>query len=149
MRDYNLLLEHYKRVQAENMSLRDYAITLQSRLVEVQGEIPQPPLNVNLDAPREDGLPPGIANALALQGISADDDETMDTNDSDVAVADTAGPGPGAVAGLAQGMPAPSRAPVANAATQLQASAAQAVAKGHAGTGMQGSIEERTDPALK
>ena len=52
VRDYALLNENFKAVQAENYQLRDYIISLQSRLLESQGEVPPPPSNV-------DGLQPG------------------------------------------------------------------------------------------
>ena len=52
VRDYNQLNENYKFVQAENYQLRDYIINLQSRLLESQGEFPQPPGGI-------DGLHPG------------------------------------------------------------------------------------------
>lgn len=54
MRDYQVLSENFKAVQAENYQLRDYIINLQSRLLESQGEVPPPPSNV-------DGLQPGKA----------------------------------------------------------------------------------------
>jgi hypothetical protein len=50
VRDYALLNENFKALQAENYQLRDYIINLQSRLIESQGEYPQPPI---------DGLHPG------------------------------------------------------------------------------------------
>jgi hypothetical protein len=52
VRDYGMLNESFKAVQAENYQLRDYIINLQSRLIESQGEFPPPPSNV-------DGLHPG------------------------------------------------------------------------------------------
>jgi hypothetical protein len=52
VRDYTLLNENYKAIQAENYQLRDYIINLQSRLIESQGDFPQPPPNI-------DGLHPG------------------------------------------------------------------------------------------
>lgn len=52
VRDYNMLNENYKAVQAENYQLRDYIINLQSRLIESQGEFPQPPSNIDLPNPR-------------------------------------------------------------------------------------------------
>lgn len=45
------LEDNYKAIQAENYSLREYIIHLQSRLIESQGEYPQPPPNVNLSHP--------------------------------------------------------------------------------------------------
>ena len=53
VKDYNNLHENYKAVQAENYQLRDYIISLQSRLIESQGEFPQPPSNIDL--PRSSG----------------------------------------------------------------------------------------------
>lgn len=55
VKDYNNLHENYKAVQAENFQLRDYIISLQSRLIESQGEFPQPPSNI--DIPRSSGPP--------------------------------------------------------------------------------------------
>ncbi|MCJ1235012.1 hypothetical protein MMC14_002976 [Varicellaria rhodocarpa] len=51
VRDYNLLSENFKSLQAENYQLRDYIINLQSRLLESQGEFPQPPGNIDLHHP--------------------------------------------------------------------------------------------------
>lgn len=45
------LEENYKAIQSENYSLREYIIHLQSRLIESQGEYPQPPPNVDLRHP--------------------------------------------------------------------------------------------------
>ena len=53
VKDYNNLHENYKAVQAENYQLRDYIINLQSRLIESQGDFPQPPSNIDL--PRSAG----------------------------------------------------------------------------------------------
>lgn len=55
-RDYEIFKENYKAVQAENYQLRDYIISLQSRLLESQGEFPQPPGGI-------DGLHPGKQQA--------------------------------------------------------------------------------------
>ncbi|KAL8790475.1 MAG: hypothetical protein Q9213_000627 [Squamulea squamosa] len=48
VKDYNTLSESYKTLQAENYQLRDYIISLQSRLIESHGEFPQPPSNIEL-----------------------------------------------------------------------------------------------------
>lgn len=45
------LEESFKSIQGENYSLREYIIHLQSRLIESQGDYPQPPPNVNLSHP--------------------------------------------------------------------------------------------------
>lgn len=51
VKDYSALSESYKAIQAENYQLRDYIISLQSRLIEAQGEFPQPPPNIELPRP--------------------------------------------------------------------------------------------------
>ncbi|ETI21365.1 hypothetical protein G647_07711 [Cladophialophora carrionii CBS 160.54] len=61
VRDYQVLSENFKAVQAENYQLRDYIINLQSRLLESQGEVPPPPSNV-------DGLQPGKAGTSQQPG---------------------------------------------------------------------------------
>jgi len=53
VRELHALEDNYKAIQAENYSLREYIIHLQSRLIESQGEYPQPPPNVNLSHPRQ------------------------------------------------------------------------------------------------
>jgi hypothetical protein len=51
VRELHTLEDNFKAIQAENYSLREYIIHLQSRLIESQGEYPQPPPNVNLTHP--------------------------------------------------------------------------------------------------
>ena len=85
MREFNSLSENFKALQSENYQLRDYIISLQSRLLESQGEYPQPPSNIDIPHPRTTGPP-------------------------------------------TQQNPAPTAPMGSSAATQLQASAAQAVA---------------------
>jgi hypothetical protein len=51
VREMHALEENYKAIQSENYSLREYIIHLQSRLIESQGEYPQPPPNVDLRHP--------------------------------------------------------------------------------------------------
>jgi len=53
VRELHALEDNYKAIQAENYSLREYIIHLQSRLIESQGEYPQPPPNVNLNHPQQ------------------------------------------------------------------------------------------------
>ncbi len=57
--------EALKSLQAENYQLRDYIISLQSRLIEAQGDFPQPPSNIDLGQPRHDALPPPMVGAPA------------------------------------------------------------------------------------
>ena len=63
---------NYKGLQAENYTLRDYIVRLQSRLLDTQGDYPQPPAGVNLAHPtqaqqqlRHPEVPQQTANALA------------------------------------------------------------------------------------
>ncbi|KAL8899005.1 MAG: hypothetical protein Q9207_006414 [Kuettlingeria erythrocarpa] len=53
VKDYNALSENFKVLQAENYQLRDYIISLQSRLIESQGEVPQPPSNIDISPHRQ------------------------------------------------------------------------------------------------
>ena len=85
MQDYDQLQANYKAVQAENYQLRDYIINLQSRLIESQGEFPQPPSNIDINQPHPSNDP-------------------------------------------MHSVPAPIASMAPNAVSQLQASAAQAVA---------------------
>ncbi|XMA14828.1 hypothetical protein WAI453_007619 [Rhynchosporium graminicola] len=61
VRDLHNLEESFKAIQTENYSLREYIIHLQSRLIESQGDYPQPPANVILNhPPRHDQHPEHI-----------------------------------------------------------------------------------------
>lgn len=53
VRELHSLEDNYKAIQAENYSLREYIIHLQSRLIESQGEYPPAPPNVNLNHPHQ------------------------------------------------------------------------------------------------
>ena len=57
VREFNTLSENFKALQSENYQLRDYIISLQSRLLESQGEYPQPPSNIDIPHPRTAGPP--------------------------------------------------------------------------------------------
>ncbi|KAI9803107.1 MAG: hypothetical protein M1833_001178 [Piccolia ochrophora] len=75
VRDLHTLEENYKAMQAENYQLRDYIINLQSRLIESQGEYPQPPSNIDLPNPRQDlsqqGAAPTASMASAIGRLQA------------------------------------------------------------------------------
>jgi hypothetical protein len=51
VRDFMDMEQSYKTMQSENYALREYVIHLQSRLLDAQGEFPQPPPNINLSQP--------------------------------------------------------------------------------------------------
>ncbi|KAI1007088.1 hypothetical protein K3495_g1123 [Podosphaera aphanis] len=67
VRELHNLNESLKASQAENYTLREYIIHLQSRLIESHGEFPQPPPNINLAHPHtrlEHHAPVAPMNAL-------------------------------------------------------------------------------------
>lgn len=75
MRDYDTMDQNLKMVQAENYSLKEYIVHLQSRLVDAQIEPPPPPPNINLSGahaatgPDAHGLPqPDPSHEDHLQG---------------------------------------------------------------------------------
>jgi hypothetical protein len=70
VKDYTSLSESYKIIQEENYQLRDYIISLQSRLIESQGEFPQPPSNIEIHQPRSTGPPPQHIPAPTAQMAS-------------------------------------------------------------------------------
>ncbi|OBT62197.1 hypothetical protein VE03_08347 [Pseudogymnoascus sp. 23342-1-I1] len=74
VRELHTLEDNYKVIQNENYSLRDYILQLQRRLLESQGEYPQPPAAVSVllnhphqhhDAPlrRPEPTPPATQHA--------------------------------------------------------------------------------------
>ncbi|KAI8723671.1 BZIP domain-containing protein [Fusarium sp. LHS14.1] len=61
VRDYMEMEQSFKTMQSENYALREYVIHLQSRLLDVHGEFPPPPPNVNLQpAPPTSGPAPSV-----------------------------------------------------------------------------------------
>ncbi|KAL8729966.1 MAG: hypothetical protein Q9166_004411 [cf. Caloplaca sp. 2 TL-2023] len=72
VKDYNTLSESYKTLQAENYALRDYIISLQSRLIESHGEYPQPPSNIDINPQRSSAsLGQNVPAPTAPMGSSA------------------------------------------------------------------------------
>ncbi|KAJ9194048.1 transcriptional regulator family: bZIP [Paecilomyces variotii] len=63
VKEYEALTESYKAIQAENYQLREYIISLQSRLIDSQNEVPELPGNIDLSQPRPE--PPVAATASA------------------------------------------------------------------------------------
>ncbi|KAI0019532.1 hypothetical protein F4780DRAFT_440145 [Xylariomycetidae sp. FL0641] len=51
VREYTEKEHTYKAIQNDNYALREYVIQLQSRLLDLQVELPQPPPNVNISPP--------------------------------------------------------------------------------------------------
>ncbi|KAL8820675.1 MAG: hypothetical protein Q9223_001168 [Gallowayella weberi] len=72
VQDYNTLSDSFKALQAENYQLRDYIISLQSRLIESHGEFPQPPSNIDINPQRTSAsLTQSIPAPTAPMGSSA------------------------------------------------------------------------------
>ncbi|PGG97941.1 hypothetical protein GX51_07053 [Blastomyces parvus] len=71
VKDYELLVENYKAIQAENYQLREYIISLQSRLIDSQNEVPELPGNIDLSQPRNDPPAPAINAATTSAGGAA------------------------------------------------------------------------------
>ncbi|KAJ2996425.1 hypothetical protein NUW58_g984 [Xylaria curta] len=78
VRDYTELEHTYKTIQNDNYALREYIIQLQSRLLDLQVEVPPPPPNVNIapparqphsSAPGEPG--PNTTSAGTLADVAA------------------------------------------------------------------------------
>ena len=140
VRDLHALEETFKVVQAENYQLRDYVINLQSRLIESQGDFPQPPSNIDLSQTgiplRPDlppipvaPLPPGVQAPMAPMGSAL------------------------AAASLLQASAAQAQvvADMANAVKQLKHDAAFPDETGPAGKrqkGLDGEVLPLTDPAM-
>ena len=58
VKDYEKVNASLKACQDENYQLRDYIISLQSRLLESQGEFPQPPFNIDIHHHSRNSGPP-------------------------------------------------------------------------------------------
>ncbi|KAH8689935.1 hypothetical protein BGW36DRAFT_65008 [Talaromyces proteolyticus] len=69
VREYEVLSESYKALQAENYQLREYIIGLQSRLIDSQNEVPALPENIDLNQPRPE--PPTLSGSNNHRGVAA------------------------------------------------------------------------------
>ncbi|WEW59196.1 hypothetical protein PRK78_004665 [Emydomyces testavorans] len=52
VKDFEIMSENFKALQAENYQLREYIIGLQSRLIDSQNDVPELPANIDLTQPR-------------------------------------------------------------------------------------------------
>lgn len=68
VREYNDMEQTFKAMQSENFALREYVIHLQSRLLDLQVEFPQPPPNINLSQPAAPPPPPPTAGLEQASG---------------------------------------------------------------------------------
>ncbi|GAB7346209.1 hypothetical protein MBLNU457_4944t1 [Dothideomycetes sp. NU457] len=55
VKDYRVMEEDFKNLQHENYQLREYILTLQSRILETSGDVPPPPAHINLQNPTQPG----------------------------------------------------------------------------------------------
>ncbi|KAI1446812.1 hypothetical protein F5Y02DRAFT_59763 [Annulohypoxylon stygium] len=68
VREFSEMEQSFKAIQNDNYALRDYIIQLQSRLIDLQVELPQPPPNVNITPPTAASTSARTAHAgLALE----------------------------------------------------------------------------------
>lgn len=58
-----MVSENYKAIQAENYQLREYIISLQSRLIDSQNEVPELPGNIDLSQTRPPNMGIPTSNA--------------------------------------------------------------------------------------
>ncbi|KAI1804136.1 hypothetical protein F4811DRAFT_553138 [Daldinia bambusicola] len=65
VRDYGEMEHSFKAIQNDNYALREYVIQLQSRLLDLQVELPQPPPNVNIAPPTAGSASARPAHATA------------------------------------------------------------------------------------
>ena len=52
MKQFESIADAYKTLHSENYQLREHIINLQSRLLDLQGEVPELPENIDLSQPR-------------------------------------------------------------------------------------------------
>ncbi|KAK3294888.1 uncharacterized protein B0H64DRAFT_443922 [Chaetomium fimeti] len=71
VREYGEMESTFKSIQAENYTLRDYVLRLQSRLLDAQGEYPQPPPGISLAHPNAQTQPPQHGGQEVSQTASA------------------------------------------------------------------------------
>lgn len=107
----------YKQIQSENYALREYVIHLQSRLIDTQGEFPQPPPNINLNQPGPP--PPGVQDPQGAAPPPAQSPEAPTPSVGPVA------PGPAAHVPEPQRSSAPAGAPLDAVAQAVAGLAAQ------------------------
>ncbi|KAI1265827.1 hypothetical protein F5Y18DRAFT_29278 [Xylariaceae sp. FL1019] len=62
VREYGEMEQGYRNLQNDNLMLRDYIIKLQSRLLDMQVELPPPPANINLAPPPPPAAPATLAH---------------------------------------------------------------------------------------
>ncbi|KAI1394101.1 uncharacterized protein F4822DRAFT_424569 [Hypoxylon trugodes] len=89
VREYGEMEHNFKAIQNDNYALREYVIQLQSRLLDLQVELPQPPPNVNI-------TPPTAASTSARAAHATTTSESGSNSNNAGTLADVAA----AVAGL-------------------------------------------------
>ncbi|KAL2148233.1 hypothetical protein VTH82DRAFT_3939 [Thermothelomyces myriococcoides] len=87
VREYGEMENHFNAVKAENYALREYVLRLQSRLLDTQGEYPQPPPGLNLAQPNGQTQP--------TNGSSEVNQSAAATTGTGAATAPAAPAGPG------------------------------------------------------
>ena len=71
MKQFEQITDGYRTLHAENYQLREYIISLQSRLLDLQGEVPELPPNIDLSQPRPElPIPSPTGGPPAPPGVS-------------------------------------------------------------------------------
>ncbi|KAH9909081.1 hypothetical protein F4778DRAFT_793120 [Xylariomycetidae sp. FL2044] len=98
VRDFGELEHSFKVIQNDNYALRQYVIDLQSRLIELHADLPQPPPNVNISPPAAVVPATGVMKAAHPAAAAAESNGPAPSSSSAGTLADVAA----AVAGLKQ-----------------------------------------------
>ncbi|OTA69429.1 hypothetical protein K449DRAFT_428878 [Hypoxylon sp. EC38] len=87
VREYGEMEHSFKAIQNDNYALREYVIQLQSRLLDLQVELPQPPPNVNIGPPSAASTSARGAHATAAPEPSSNSNNAGTLADVAAAVA--------------------------------------------------------------
>ncbi|KAI1977467.1 hypothetical protein LOZ53_001804 [Ophidiomyces ophidiicola] len=77
VKEYEIMSENYKALQAENYQLREYIIGLQSRLIDTQSDVPELPANIDLTQTHPDPSVTAAQAAAVAVGQAAGQPEQL------------------------------------------------------------------------
>ncbi|KAI9372338.1 hypothetical protein BJX61DRAFT_453675 [Aspergillus egyptiacus] len=86
VKEYEVMSQEFKSLQAENYQLREYIINLQSRLLDSQGEVPELPGNIDLNQPRAE-IPVSQAGPRPAPGAPAQNPPQQSSSQNQVSIA--------------------------------------------------------------
>ncbi|KAL1977802.1 hypothetical protein VTN31DRAFT_661 [Thermomyces dupontii] len=99
VKQLDALTESYKQMQNENYQLREYIISLQSRLIDSHNDVPEAPSNIDLTQPRPE--PPFVSSSNANENSN----NTNTANNQNTSTAGASGSAPTPVAPSQQNQP--------------------------------------------